>query len=77
MALICIFKINAIERCSLNIRQELETLDDTNDCVKRFPFLFNTFCRVTIRNLGFGGIKLTFLHSLPWERILLPLIEYC
>ena len=24
-------KINAIEGCSLNIRQELETLDDTND----------------------------------------------
>lgn len=28
---ICIFKVNAIERYSLNIGQELETLDDTND----------------------------------------------
>ena len=29
-------KINAIEGCLLNIRQELETLDDTND-KKIFP----------------------------------------
>ena len=58
---ICTFKTNAIERCSLHIRQELETLDGTDDEEISLPS--STFYKsirpidlgsVTIRNVGFA-----------------------